>query len=565
MLDAIAVVAPALYLVPIAGPKVEPLALVPREDRPEGLTLGRHESCDLKMPPTAESVSRFHLRFRFDADTRRWRVADLGSRWGSFLNGVKLVSQVELPLGEGDLLRINPWTFAVGTSPRRRGMMTTDDTGQTMVRTLAGGAGRDAVQDDMLALLLESAAAIHDAVDEAQLAERLIDTAVRGSGLPNAAVLRPVDTSGRVEILASRLPGSDSGGGSSAFTFSRSLLNAAADGHVAEITTAAHGGDVSHSIVQMNITAAICVPLMLGPAPAAFLYLDARGTGAHRPALAAVSPMRANAAAFCGALGRLAGLALANLKRVDVERRQAMIEHDLHAAAAAQRWVLPPRHTQVGGFSITGESRPGRYVGGDFFDVIDLGDGRLAVALGDVSGKGVEASVLMTATQGFLHAALQEHAEPAKAVAAANRFVTPRRPESRFVTLWVAVLDPTAGRISYVDAGHGYAALIGDDTFTQLGLGGGPPLGVIDDYPYTAVTLALPPVGRLLIVSDGVVEQPAPTAGTGDRNEFRMTGVQNCVTQANEADDITSLFAALISHAGSTQLADDATAVCVKW
>src|SRR5206468_6271990 len=124
---------------------------------------------------------------------------------------VKLSPQSELPLGEGDLLRINPWTFAVGTSPRRRGLMTADDAGQTMVRTIAGAA-HHAIHEDMLALLLESAAAIHDAPDEVQLAERLIDAAVRGSGLPNAAVLRPVDTSGRVEILASRLPGATGSG-----------------------------------------------------------------------------------------------------------------------------------------------------------------------------------------------------------------------------------------------------------------------------------------------------------------------------------------------------------------
>src|SRR5205814_8665819 len=110
-----------------------------------------------------------------------------------------------------------------------------------------------------------------------------------------------------------------------------------------------------------------------------FLYPDAR---ANRPGHAALAPtLRPNAAAFCGALGRLAGLALANLKRVDVERRQAMIEHDLNAAAAAQRWVLPRRETIVGPFTITGQSRPGRYVGGDFFDVIELDHGRLAVSL----------------------------------------------------------------------------------------------------------------------------------------------------------------------------------------
>src|SRR5205814_1148886 len=161
------------------------------------------------------------------------------------------------------------------------------------------------------------------------------------------------------------------------------------------------GGDapISHSIVQMNISAALCVPLMLGPAPAAYLYLDARS---NRAAFAPT--MRPHAAAFCGALGRLAGLALANLKRVDVERRQAMI--------------------------------------------------------------------------------------------AANAFVSPRRPDSRFVTLWIAVLDPTARTLTYVDAGHSYAALFeGSGASTELSAGGGPPLGVSDDFQYSVETVPLPPHG----------------------------------------------------------------------
>ena len=99
--------------------------------------------------------------------------------------------------------------------------------------------------------------------------------------------------------------------------FSRSLLAAAANGHVAEIAGPGMQQDISHSIVQMKITAAICVPLMLGGSPAAFLYLDSRGAA---PAL------RSSATAFCVALGRMASLALANLKRLDIEKRQAAME-----------------------------------------------------------------------------------------------------------------------------------------------------------------------------------------------------------------------------------------------
>jgi len=133
-------------------------------------------------------------------------------------------------------------------------------------------------------------------------------------------------------------------------------------------------------------------------------------------------------------------LALANLKRIDMERRSALLEADLKAAATAQQWILPQRQGHIGPFRYSGESRPGRHVGGDFFDIIPLKDDRLAIAIGDVSGKGVTASVLMTTAQGFLHAALEESGDPQHAVTRLNHFIHERSESNKFVTLWVGVL-----------------------------------------------------------------------------------------------------------------------------
>src|SRR4051812_47989870 len=440
------------YLVPLSGPPLDPIKLEPRSG---GLTLGRHEQADVLMPPDAEGVSRFHARFTFDEAERRWRLADLSSRWGSFVNGVRVQPGRGVPLRDGDLVRIAPWTFGFSAAARRPGLASTDDVGQTRVRNVAPVA-TGSPRDDMLALVLETAAALHDVEDEKQLAQRLADAARRGTGLPNAAVLRPADNTGRFELLLAEVK--QAGHGTSrrgdspddppSSAYSRSLLNAAAQGNVVEL---APGSDApaSQSIAQLGISAALCVPLMLGDAPAAFLYLDARGT--------VPVPMRAGATEFCVALSRIASLALANLKRLDIERRQALMETELEAAAIAQRWVMPRRVSQVGPFRITGESRPGQYVGGDFFDVVDIGGRRVGVAIGDVGGKGVSASVLMTATQGFLHASLGGHGEPGRAVEAVNKFVCPRREGSRFVTMWVGVFDPANRTLRYVDAGHSYA------------------------------------------------------------------------------------------------------------
>ena len=532
------------WLVPLSGPAIAPL-----EVTGGGATLGRGDGATLRLPADAEQVSRQHARVVHDA--AGWRLADLGSRWGTFHNGVKLTPHREVALGEGDLVRLVPWTFHFTTrGVPHRGVVAEDDFAahRTMVRSHAPTDARPLAEDG-LSLLLESAAAIHAAGTEAAVAEAVIDAAVRGTGLTTAAVLRPLDAAGRVDVIAGR-------GVTAQTPFSRSLIAAASAGVVAELTVGGGMGnvDVAVSVVAMGIRSALCVPLMLGTTVAAYLYLDSRGGG---------SP-RTGAAPFCLALGRMAGLALANLKRVEVEKRQAALEVDLSAAAVAQRWILPPRTTTANGFTIVGESRPGEYVGGDFFDVIPLPDGRVAIALGDVAGHGVAASVLMTAAQGFLHAALQHGRPVAEAVTDLNAFLEPRRPPNSFLTLWVGIFDAAGRQVTYVNGGHGYAAVL-DPGGTTIMLDGGQdcPLGFIEGAVYEAIVAPLPAGARAVVMSDGVVEQFCPGA---NRQQFGLAGVLGVVKGVTDGRDaVAAVFAAVVDHAGSCKLQDDATAVLVSW
>jgi serine phosphatase RsbU (regulator of sigma subunit) len=313
--------------------------------------------------------------------------------------------------------------------------------------------------------------------------------------------------------------------------------------------------------MELNVSSAICVPLMLGATPAALLYLDSRGRA---------GALRQGSAAFCVALGRMASLALGNLKRVDIERRQASMEAELTAAAEAQKWILPPREIKIGNVHIIGESRAGHFVGGDFFDIIQLADDRVAVALGDVSGHGVAASVLMTATQSFLHATLLANPDPGWAAIMANRFIHPRREGNRFVTMWLGIFDPRAGKLTYVDAGHGYGLMShADGTLTTLNAERGLPLGVVDDSEYVVATTELKPESCVLVVSDGIIEQPRKAIDGAEREkrvQFDLGGVKDVLSTAGDGCDVISaLFDAVVRHAGTTELSDDATAVMVRW
>ena len=145
----------SVWLIPLpGGPPIEPLELKPT---PGGVVIGRHEHCLLRLPVEAEQVSRQHARFSEHAG--HWRVTDLHSRWGTFLNGVKIPPNREMPLSDGDLLRIVPWTFSFSThGVPQRAVRSVDDatTAGAMIRSHGPERAIEPLQDDLLHLLLET-------------------------------------------------------------------------------------------------------------------------------------------------------------------------------------------------------------------------------------------------------------------------------------------------------------------------------------------------------------------------------------------------------------------------
>ena len=159
------------WLIPVSGPPIPPIAL---EAKANGLLVGRHESADIRL--ANDAVSRSHARLMLQGE--QWRLTDLASRWGTFVNGLRLPAESPIPLQSGDLIRINPWTFNFSSQiGSEAGVDPIDDAArfQTLVRSVAPQGGSGAVlAEELLTLLLESAAALHQAEDENMLAEALL-------------------------------------------------------------------------------------------------------------------------------------------------------------------------------------------------------------------------------------------------------------------------------------------------------------------------------------------------------------------------------------------------------
>jgi phosphoserine phosphatase RsbU/P len=542
-------------IVSIAGPPGAESVTLPLAP-PGPVLIGRRQTHHLFLPDPA---SRDHAMLVFEPSTAQWLIIDTNSKHGTRLNGVPMVSGRKYPLRAQDLIEIRPWTFQLLDRDDRSQVGSTlhtfDDEASHDRIDRIGPSGSDLARD-RLTLLLQCAKGINAAEDDAALAEAVLDAAVLGTGYANAALLRPLagDTSGNVSVIGVRgsiVPDAREP------RLSRSLIARASRGEPVRLSRGLSAAAAGASIVDLGIDEALCVPLMLGGAIAGFLYLDNRRADRY------LAPVAADAAEFAVGLAQLAAMAITNFRRRDLEHRLAGIEAELKATAEAQRWILPARHHRYCTFTCHGESRPGHTVSGDFYDIVPLGEQRFAITLGDVVGKGVAASVLMTATQGFLHAALGETGDPGKAVRALNAYISPRCGEGHFVTLWIGVFDAVRNTLRYVDAGHGYGVLLrAAGGHALLREGGGPPIGIDPDSTHDAADVTLSRGDRVVVVSDGLVEQPGRHGN--ESVQFGLNGVLDVIAPCATAEQaIAALFDAVQRHAGGPALADDATAVLV--
>lgn len=553
-----------LHLQPISGPPLAPLAIP--SDKP--VIIGRQAaSADIVLSGDL-SISRNHAKILRRGGT--WLVCDVGSKHGTYLNGVRIPPHELSPLKDGDFLRLGPWTFHVGgpASSGPRMLATSDDIASSAnrVRRLAEHEMSLKVRE-RLDLLIDAAGAIATADSIQSLAQAALEALIGGTGFPRAAFIRRLhsgafDAGSRVEVIASRIAHAPLGSGAPGEfdSFSLTILRAADDGEVVVLDGAPGAVAQGQSLIDLRIQNALCAPIMVDGLPAAYLYLDARQhEGAHR-AMGSISP-QADAPGFCVAIARVCGLALANLNRQALDNRRRELEADLEAARAAQNLLMPAPDGRLGPFTYAVRSFPGRLVAGDLFHASQLEDGRTIVMIGDVAGKGIGAGILMSGTQAHLCASLHHHGDAARAVREANRFVTTHAEPGRFVSLFVALLDPVRQEMTFVDAGHGYCALKSvDGKVGHIQSTGGPPIGAQADYPYENETLPFTRGTTLLVYSDGVAEQPG-----SDGARFGVSRVESvCTSAAGPTTQVDQLTDALRRFAGGSSLDDDVTIAAIS-
>jgi serine phosphatase RsbU (regulator of sigma subunit)/CHASE1-domain containing sensor protein/anti-sigma regulatory factor (Ser/Thr protein kinase) len=239
------------------------------------------------------------------------------------------------------------------------------------------------------------------------------------------------------------------------------------------------------------------------------------------------------------------------------------VEQELGTARSIQHALLPKDLPKLEGWNIAYHYQPAREVGGDFYDFLRLDDGRIGLVMGDVSGKGIAAALVMANTQSVLRAvARRGNIAPGQVLAEANEVLYAYIPSGTFVTCFYGVLDPESGRLVYANAGHDppYSKRDGDARELRAR---GMPLGLMPGMPYEEKVASLAAGDNLLLYSDGLVEAHDPE---GDMFGFPRLRKLIMTKSAGSGEELVDfLLAELTRFTGTdSEQEDDITLVTLE-
>jgi phosphoserine phosphatase RsbU/P len=267
-----------------------------------------------------------------------------------------------------------------------------------------------------------------------------------------------------------------------------------------------------------------------------------------------------------GMLGESFNSMTSSISRLISEQKQLQrLENEISIAREVQDQLFPQRLPQVEGIEIEAICRAARSVSGDYYDFIQLSPSQVAIAIADISGKGISAALLMASLQAALRSQLlspgSEHLSTAELVSRLNKHLVRNTGDDRFATFFIAIYDLATRKLRYTNAGHLPGFCLWDGKAKHLDLGG-IVLGVMDDYPYEEGCVEVPPDAVLIGYSDGLVE---PENAYGE--EFgvsRLEAAAQRIRQAAPKIIAQSLMTAAEEWSGSPEQADDMTVIVAK-
>jgi phosphoserine phosphatase RsbU/P len=263
-----------------------------------------------------------------------------------------------------------------------------------------------------------------------------------------------------------------------------------------------------------------------------------------------------------GTLALIVSLILVNLLMLLEVADRLSLKGELEVAREIQLAMLPGGTFRVADIEICGVTRPANTVGGDFYDVLPMRDGRVIIALGDVAGKGSPAALLMALLLAVLRTLVDEELDAPALVERLNVQICRHSPTSRFITLFYAVYSPSSGAMTYVNAGQNPPLIRRrDGRYERLG-STGVALGMFDASTFGSVDTVLQSGEMLVLYSDGITEAEDP-----NERPFEESGLELVIERfaaQGPAEIGTQVLKAVEAHASQSRFVDDLTILILK-
>ena len=490
-------------------------------------------------------------------------IEDRGQRGGIFVNGEPAQARV---LADGDRIRL-------GTDDgcqlvfRLPSQAITQEKAVSHLRSILGSFGDDSSDElNGLRLLLEATSIMHSQLPLESVLATMLDHAIIITQADRGMLLEP-DESGVLQVRIAR-GRSEQALDPQAMNPSRSVLGSAIELGTAVVNEDLNLADINlqsaQSVMVQLLRSSVVIPLY--GAPHTQVYLSTEPS--QRQLLGAVYLDSKRVATFStldrkilDALGAQAESILERARLIEHERERQRLEQELNIAREIQQALVPHGLQDYSHFSVTGVHRPCYEVGGDYFDVCPLADGRLAILIADVAGKGLGAALLTTMLQGAL-SGLTLGVDPVKVFNHLNRFLCDRAAVGRYATMFFGLLQPD-GTLEFVRAGHPTPLLLRRGAVSELYSTGSFPIGLLETASFASIRVQLEPGDTLLMYTDGVTE-----AENRERELFEDERLKEAFShyQDSPLEDVQNgILNAVGKFTEGASQSDDVTLVVVRY
>lgn len=529
-----------------------------RLDR-DKLSLGRASTNDLCFPEDS-GLSRQHLVF--ERDGVEWVVKDLGSKNGTVVNGVRIPGFHRLRPGDrisaGHIvIEYQSLSATLQTVVFVEGAESETPADSTVVTNLAGlletptgehsAAPRPALEGPRQVHALLRAGrelAGHQPLEE--LFKIIMDLSIEAVGAARG-VLMTLDGD-RLTVRAARGEG---------FAISAAVRDKVLRERVSLLvkdTQLDEAFKSRASIVQQRVRSMMAVPLQTMDRVIGLIYVDAPNY---------VRPFTPEDLNLLTVMANVAAIRIEHARLAEVEQAERILSRELEQAAEIQRRLLPREVTPPPGLDLAGYNAACRWVGGDYYDFFPYPNDRMAVAIGDVAGKGMPAALLMSSLQARVQTLVEESLMPAELVTRLNRQMAMNCPDNRFITFFFGVLNPVSGELVHCNAGHNPPLVVRPGGKVERIEGGGVVMGLLPTAPYYEAVCYLDREDTVVLYSDGVTEATPPDS-TEEFGEERLSAVLAQLHGQPAQAVLDAVIQAVTSWCAGAPAADDITLVAAR-